>query len=272
MQYIDCHTHSDNSFDGKSSLAHMCAKAFKLGLSVYAITDHFESNMELVPEFDFFKAIDTSVKQAESLKAIYEKKGLTVLTGIELGQAVQNSQNAKKALEYNYDMVIGSLHNNKGEEDFYFIPYKEMTLKEIYDLLERYFSELFEISKLSFFDTLAHLNYPLRYIIGNHKIDVDITRFYDIISEILKTLIRNDKSLELNTSGLRQNIKDFLPGKDIMKLYYDLGGRLVTIGSDAHNTEDLAKGIKEGYELLGEIGFSHITYYKERKPCYIELK
>ncbi|MCI7350510.1 MAG: histidinol phosphate phosphatase, partial [Ruminococcus sp.] len=93
----------------------------------------------------------------------------------------------------------------------------------------------------------------------------------ELIAESFKTLISNGKGIEINTSGLRQKYGKTFPDLSYLKLYKDLGGEILTIGSDAHCTADLGKGVKEGSELAQAAGFKRICYFEERKPVFVEI-
>ena len=94
----------------------------------------------------------------------------------------------------------------------------------------------------------------------------------DIIEEIFKVIIQNGKGIEINTSGLRQKYGDVFPSFKYIKLYRELGGEIITIGSDSHTTEDLGKGIPEGISLAEKAGFTYVSYFIKRKPCFIKIK
>ena len=207
----------------------LCEQAIKLGLYSISITDHCECN-----EYFFNnvrKSIEASVMASGKARASYGSK-MKVYTGIELGQPTQNKLAADDVLSLcDYDFVIGSLHNLKNEQDFYFLEYNN---DNVNDLLERYFTQLYELAVDNRFDTLAHMTYPLRYIVGNVTKEIKYDTYKEMIDEVLKVLARNKKALEINTSGLRQRIGMTLPGENIVSRFRELGGKYITIGSDAH--------------------------------------
>ena len=250
----------------------MCEQAIKIGLDVITITDHCEVNGWNTPqdsEFgDFSKLIPESIAHLKESQKKYSSK-IKLLRGIELGQATQDLDAANKALSLdNFDFVLGSVHNVRDTRDFYWLEYTETYAKK---LLQIYFEEVLELTQWNKFDSLAHLTYPLRYITGEHKIEIDINNYLPIIDEIFLTLIKNGKALEINTSGLRQNIGLTLPDRFLIERYKSLGGTYITIGSDAHTVSDLGKGINEGLHLLTNIGFNSYTYFEERKPIIVPI-
>src|SRR5574344_998794 len=167
-RYIsDSHTHSENSFDGNDSIIMMSERAATLGLYSLTITDHCECQEYF--EKDYKETISKSVLDISKAKALYHNR-VKVLTGVELGQPTQSITAAKNVLSLaDYDFVVGSLHNLKNEQDFYFLEY---TQENVPELLKRYFNELLELAQQNMFDSLAHMTYPMRYIIGNSKIKV----------------------------------------------------------------------------------------------------
>ena len=240
----DNHTHSGNSFDGNDSVMMMCERAANLGLYSITVTDHCECNEYYgnKDNIDYKKAIKDSITDTAKARAMYMNR-LAVYTGIELGQPYQNMEAAKEVLSFTeYDFVIGSLHNLKGELDFYFLEY---TPQKAIELLDRYFGELTELVETGCFDSLAHLTYPMRYISANPEITVNI--------------------------GYFQVIGKTMPGEDIIKRFKELGGKYVTIGSDAHRWGDVGSGIEDGMRVLLKCGFTHFTVYEKRKPRLLPI-
>lgn len=263
---FDSHTHSIHSFDGNHSCNALCDGAIEHGAIGIAITDHCDIDMK-----DFEPEKFAKVQFADVTKTQTEYKDkLQVLHGIELGQGIFNKPLSEKILsDYKYDFVLGSIHNLKGFDDFYFLDYKQYNIKQ---LLTQYFEAELELAEWGNFDSLAHLTYPLRYIVAREHIDVDITEYYDVIEAIYKTLIRNDKALELNVSGLFMDMKDTLPNKPLLTFYRDLGGKLITVGSDSHYCDKICRGIDRGYDILKDLGYGFFTIFEARAPKLIEIK
>ena len=99
----------------------------------------------------------------------------------------------------------------------------------------------------------------------------DLSCFSDLIDELLRTMIDKGIGLELNTSGLRQSIAQTMPPIEYFKRYKELGGELVTIGSDAHNISFIGSGIEKGMQMLQEVGFDYFAFYRERQPRMIKI-
>lgn len=267
MNLIDCHTHSSNSPDADDTVLAMCKKASLLGLVAYAITDHCECNVYYDEGYD--KTTEKSFAEITAIKEKYDGR-LNLLCGIELGQANQNYGNAEKVLsDKRLDFVIGSVHNLTGFADFAFLDYPHENKTH---LLEAYYKEMLEICKWGKFDILGHLTYPLRYMVGEQGFEIDMKPFHEPICEIFRTVIENGMGIEINTSGLRQKYGKTFPDLEYIKLYRELGGEILSLGSDSHCTMDLGKGIADGAELALEAGFKAVTYFKERKPHFVDLK
>ena len=198
---------------------------------------------------------------------------LTLSAGIELGQPNYNIELSKEIInKHNYDFVIASTHGIGDSGDLCNVNYSNMSIREVNDLLDRYFKYYLEMVTICDFDTAAHLTYPLRYIEGVYNVKIDLAKYMDIIDEIFKTVINRGKALELNTSGLRQNIKKPFPTIELMKRYLDFGGELITIGSDSHRINDIAADFPVSLEFLDYIGFKYYSFYRERKANMIKIR
>lgn len=271
MEYtnlIDLHTHTDNSFDGHHSAMFLCETACMKGLRAIAFTDHIEVDDFYHGNFDV-TARQTYFYVANARSAFNGR--LTVCNGIELGQPAYDIPIAEMLTEkYKYDIVIGSVHNLRNKKDFCYMNYDEET--NYPDLVDEYFDEVLTMAKWGGFDTLAHLTYPLRYIVGEAKKPLDMKRYEDKIDAILRTVAEKGKALEINTSGLRQPLGSTMPGKDIVKRFREVGGEFVTVGSDAHYSEHLGAGIEEGMAIAKECGFNCISLFRQRTPTPIPIE
>ena len=121
------------------------------------------------------------------------------------------------------------------------------------------------------FDSLAHITYPLRYL-SLPGSTPSFAGHMEQVKAIFSELIRGEKALELNTSRLLRQDVPRLPDPELFALYHEMGGRLVTLGADAHCTEDLAQGIDEGMELLKQAGFTEFAVYQNRTPVMLPLE
>ena len=264
---LDMHVHSDSSPDGEHAAILLCEYALRKGLRAIAFTDHCEVDSFYTEHYD--RSIQQAYFEASKARSVF-RGSLIVSIGIELGQPVQDLHTADKIIRSaNYDVILGSVHNVRGQKDFYFLDYDNC---DINALLRQYFDEMYEMVQWGGFDVLAHLTYPLRYICGEHGIPVDLTPFADIIDKILKGLAQGGKALEINTSGLRGKSGVTSPGLDIVRRFKELGGKYITIGSDAHCVSDVGVGLQEGLAIARDAGFQEITLFESRMPIKIEIK
>lgn len=266
---IDQHIHTDNSFDGNHNVMFICEKALENNLRGVAFTDHCEVDAKNT----VFRKITVPayVEVMHARKAFVGK--LIVGEGIEIGQGIYNKKIAEEIISaFNYDFVLGSIHNLENEKDFYWYDYSSCDDEKIKDLLTKYFDAEIELAKWNNFDSLAHLTYPLRYIVGEQKFKVDLNDYNDQIEEIFDLLIKNEKALEINTSGLRQDIGDFLPTRMLVEKFKKMGGKYITIGSDAHFAYDVGKGCEDGMRMAVEVGFNKMALYEHREPVLINIE
>jgi len=276
---IDCHTHTHNSPDAKDTVQENCEQAIKLNLQALAITEHCEVNKYYNIEYynaepneydtyDFNIDFEKSMIENTDLKNNYKNR-LNLISGIELGQATFDFKLSEEIIsDERLDFVICSIHQLPSKDDFAFIDYSKYSITE---LMQGYFDEIYKLCRWGKFDILGHLTYTLRYMEGNHGLKVDLKPYQEVIIESFKELIIKNKGIEINTSGLRQVYGKTFPTLEYIKLFKDLGGEILSIGSDSHTYLDLAKGINDGIELAKEAGFNKITYFKNRKPYFIKI-
>ncbi|MGI6773251.1 MAG: histidinol-phosphatase HisJ family protein [Clostridiales bacterium] len=265
---MDLHVHTDNSFDGHHSTMYMCETAVSKGLRAVAFTDHCEVDAYYKDNFD------RSVRQSyiENAKARSAFMGqLLVLQGIELAQPHYDVKLAESIVSgFQYDIVIGSVHNLRDRLDFYHM--ESFNPDEIDAMVSEYLDELINMAHWGGFDTLAHLTYPFRYFYARAGISVDINDYADKVDTILSLLVEKEKALEINTGGLRQPINKLSPEFETVKRFKQLGGEYITIGSDAHYAEHLASGFEEAKQAAMAAGFKNETLFQSRSPFLIPLE
>lgn len=125
------------------------------------------------------------------------------------------------------------------------------------------------------FDVYGHIDYVIRYIIknyGNVMTKIDYQEFRELLDEILLLIIRTNKGIEINTSGIRYGLGTPHPNIEILKRYKELGGKIITIGSDAHKKEDLASNFDVAYDMLESVYFNNVVIYHNRQPEFIKIK
>jgi histidinol-phosphatase (PHP family) len=264
--------HSKYSCDSKEDIDRICKFAISKGLTGIAITDH----VAIWRYGDNFDESDLVSCKNDIIKLREKYKGkLKILFGMEISEHHYNPSFVDKAFNVgDYDVVLCSL------QDDVYIPTQNLKLhynendftkyssEEILQIVKRYYEMLKEASKKYDYDILAHLTYPLRYICVRDKIDFNYNLIKEDIVEILKIIIDRNKALELNTSNSQDGF--FMPNESILKLYKEMGGELITLGTDAHVAEKVDNGLKLGKELLKKCGFTKYYYYENRQPKIAE--
>ncbi len=267
-QGIDCHSHSEFSPDGKDSVAAMCDRALELGVSVYGLSDHCEIDYYEVQSYE--KRLQKSWAAMRQQKERFADKKMKLLAGVEIGQTLKNPVLAAKVAAQAPDFVLLSLHRTRNIADFSFLDYTTQyaSPESRKALLDTYYSELLEMACESDYDILAHLSYPLRYM---SHLGVTIDEQAELIDEILRTLVRRGKALEINTSGLRAKDGFTMPDYSIVCRFHKLGGEFLSIGSDAHCAAHLGVGLQTACEMAEKAGFRFLTYFEKRQAQPLAL-
>lgn len=272
MKICDMHTHSSNSFDAIDSVDTMCRAAIDRGLYALAVTDHCEAPFIRFGEDCEFGSFDRQIPQsyadACAARVKYADK-LKVLRGMELGEPAHDPAQTAHALGYGtFDFILASVHNLKNMQDFYFMNYRGVNTDS---LLAQYFEELAETAAFPHFDSLSHLTYPLRYILTGTGTIPDLSRHADRIDTVFRILIQNGKALEINVSGLFRELRCTLPDEPLVRRFRELGGKYITVGTDAHSADMIGKGIAEGIAVAKRAGFSQYTIYENHQPIMIDI-
>lgn len=267
---FDSHTHSRFSFDGDPSAdpAALCEAAMARSITHLALTDHYEVGND--PE-GLNMPYDAAAAKEAVLAAKEAFAGKIVLSyGIEAGQINQYPDLALRFLsEHRFETVIGSVHNLRGKPDFYFWDMRNISEQEFHEHWIAYLKEIREILAIGGFDILAHLTYPVRYLRkAGKRFDLSFDR--PLLEEILGTVIDQGILLEVNSSGFRQGIDSPLPDRRILSLYREMGGRLISVGSDAHNPAHIGSDFFKTEAFLLSIGFDRI-YFTENKVLTEQL-
>lgn len=268
----DMHTHSEHSHDSVCPIEEMCLAQLERGTDIFAVTDH--CNVRAFQQKDVYTPIIKAWETVQELNKAYQGR-IRILSGVEIAEGFFWFPEELKKLKAlcPYDVIIGSVHCVRfGEltQAYSRIDFSEFPLEQVYAYLDAYFDDMLDMIDGMDFDVLAHLTCPLRYITGKYGIQVDLSPFQEKIRLILEKIIQRNIALEVNTSTY-STMGEFMPNADILRMYYDMGGRLVTVGSDAHVAANAAKNIPEAVEMLKSIGFREIFYYQERKPHGIPI-
>ena len=267
----DFHMHSAFSGDSDAPMEEMIQKSINLGLTDICFTEHQDFDFiykEDEPK-DFFET-DTD-KYRECLSALRDKysNSVNIHFGIELGmQEHLGAKNHNYINSYDFDFVIASSHL-AGRRDPYLPEY--FSGRSEHEAYHAYFQGICDcLNVFSDFDIYGHLDYVLRY--GPTKNSEFVFEEYkDIIDKILMKLIESGKGIEINTSGYAYGMGGPHPAADILREYRLLGGDIITVGSDAHKPQDIARYYRDAEEVLRSCGYKYYCIYKARKPQHISL-
>lgn len=269
MPIFDTHTHSRYSTDARDEPRDMAEAALQKGLLGLCITDHFDCD-----EIPVFCTLENLRGAKAALKPLQEEyRGRLILCrGVELAQGILGPNEARYALALGgYDYVLGSVHAARWRQDFYMVKwYDPPRPKE--ELVREYFEACLKLAQWDAVDAVAHFGYLRRYATARDGVPLDYTPCRDLIEETLRTVIATGKALEVNTSGFRYGLPEWIPEEGILRRYRELGGELVTIGSDAHRCEDIAADHREAQAMLKALGFRRYVYYQNRQPVFLPLE
>ena len=267
----DMHTHSENSHDSMCKIEDMMWSQIEKGTDIFAVCDHFDTSFH--NEYDIFTPIKSAHKTVAELNKKYGDK-CRILAGIEIGESFWVPEVYEKIKNYlDFDVIIGSVHCMRNQyhigpfTDFDFSNVSQSVIDEIVD---QYLNDALSMLDFLDFDILAHISYPLRYVTAKCNRQIDLDNYNRKLDLIFDRIIKRDIALEVNTSSI-DRLNDFMPSTEMIKRYYEKGGRLITLGSDAHVPERASIGFDEAVTTLKEIGFDGIYYYEKRKPIKITI-
>ena len=269
----DYHLHSEHSGDSTAPMETQILSGIEKGLKVMCFTDHYDpefpydNNPDVAPgtfelDYDLYK------KDFLKMKDKYEGQ-IDLRFGVELGlQPHLGSFLQSYAREHDFDFIIGSNHLCAGFDtyypDFLFNRTQEEALKLYLE------DTLANIRVFPDIDSCGHLDYVARYLPDRERI-YNYGSFSDLIDPILRELITRGIALEINTAPLTKGMPYFNPLPDILARYREMGGELITVGSDAHVPERIAGRFEETAGILRSLGFRYYAIYKERKPQMLPL-
>ena len=259
MIITDMHTHTTFSGDGKSTIEEMLDRAVALGVQHYGITDHFDYDYTGV-KGRYWTDAKAYFTRARELQEKYKDK-LKIYVGAELGyqnipQMLQEINEIVK--EYKPDFLINSVH---------FLTFDKTELGEEQDRhssYERYFSWIRNSLDAPYpYDIVGHLSFCVRYAPFKER-TFSYAEHQETLDDILKKIIELGKVLEINSKASPARFDgdariEFVPSQEILQRYYDLGGRKISYGSDAHFVADIVKGRETAIQALKEIGFEYLT-------------
>ena len=260
---FDFHMHSRVSFDGHDTGETLAKAALAAGLKEICFTDHLD--------YDPLDQMGCMAFDTEAYNAEYdalEIPGLSIRRGMEFGMTPDNREQFRKDLQRrHFDFVLGSIHF-VDDLDVYFEPWWRG--KTVLQAERRFLEATLECVQLhDDFDVLAHLTYISKTHCHPAPRPLPYEEHRELTDEILKVLVSKGKGLEMNSSGV-DRCGGFLPTADFFRRFKELGGEIVTIGSDAHRADRVGQYSFEACEILKDI-FGYVCTFEDRKPVFHKL-
>jgi len=260
---FDFHMHSRVSFDGHDTGEALAKAALAKGLKEICFTDHLD--------YDPSGEMQGLTFETEDYNAEYDWldiPGLKIRRGMEFGLTVDNRDQFRQDLQRrHWDFVLGSVHF-VNEQDIY---YKEFWQDKTVEQAVRLFLEetLKCVEHHDDYDVLGHLSYICKARANPDPKPLYLKDHQEIVDEILKILVRKGKGMEINTSGV-DRCGDFLPGEAFFRRFKELGGEIVTVGSDAHTADRVGQYSDRACEMMKDI-FGYVCTFEDRKPIFHKL-
>jgi len=266
--FFDYHLHSQFSADSEMTMEELCQTAVQKGLKEIAITDHHDIDYQ-DNTIEFLIDKEKYLKAIEKMQKKYEGK-LIIRKGIEMGLQSHILTECDQYLKDDFDFVIASFHTAEKNDLYngdFFSGYSQ------WEAYIQYLKTVLKVVKeYDNYNVIGHLDIIRRYGDFEKKPDLlENEQAENLIKEILKTIIKKNKGLEVNTSGYRLDGQNPLPSFEILKLYHQLGGEILTLGSNSHKTEDIAQKFDYTISQLRKIGFEKLTTFNKMKAEFHEL-
>lgn len=262
MINADFHIHSGFSSDSREPLKEMARSAAEKGLKTVCFTEHMDFDY---PTGEFQLDTDSYRRELLRVRAELQDK-IEILFGVELGLLDYASDRLYKFVSgREFDFVIGSAHTADGIDPYYPEYFGKYGGKN--GILRFFEKMLAGIKAFDGFDVLGHLDYIVRY---SPEKKYDPADFREVIDEILKTVISKGKGIEINSKGV-PTIGYPHPHPFVLSRYKELGGEIITIGSDAHDRSRIAADFDLAEQALKDAGFNYYCIFRRRKPEFLKL-
>lgn len=261
----DYHVHTDFSCDSEADMEAVCEAAIDRGLSEIAFTDHLDFGPADPPgcfrQIEYLAAI-------ERCRAHYGDR-LTIRTGVEIGEPHLFAREAARVLAMgDFDIVLGSAHYADGMQAAWKANFFDQPLRQAY---EAYFRQVVRLAAEGEFDILGHVDLVKR---DAHKFEKPYDGpepYADMIRAALRAIVERGKGLEINTSPIRRGLPEPCPSMEILHWYRELGGEILTIGSDAHAPEAVGADFDVALEIARAVGFTRLARFEQRQIHWIGI-
>ena len=268
MYLSDYHFHTICSSDSTATLLEQAEAALAAGVQELCVTDHWnlldQQGNRLPTVYDW----SAPLEQYRAVRSRLPEE-LEVRLGIEVGNGVLDPAAVDASLELpELDFAIGSLHSQSaaaGGRGIFTAARACVCREDGVAIIDDYMDMLEELVRTDGFDVLGHVIYPLRYIPPEYGLDLH--PWWDRLAEVLRTVIRQGRGIEMNTSA-GTTVEQW---RDVLALYPDLGGEVLTLGSDAHQSRSIAAAFPQALELIRCVGLRYLCVYRRRTPLFCKL-
>jgi histidinol-phosphatase (PHP family) len=261
----DYHIHTHLSCDSEGQMAAMCEAAIARGIREIAFTEHVDFGPADPP--DYFRP-EEYLAEIEDCRACYGDR-LTIRTGAELGDPHLFGTQPQAVLDMvACDVVIGSAHYAEGMQVAWEAPFFEQPLRQAY---EAYFRQVVRLAAEGEFDVLGHLDLVKRDANKFGKVYDGPEPYADMIRAALRSIIERGKGIEINTSPLRKGLSEPCPSLEVLRWYRELGGEILTIGSDSHYPEHVGSCFEVALEMARAAGFTRLARFEKRRVIWLEI-
>lgn len=257
----DYHMHTNFSDDSALIMEDAVRKAIEIGLDEICFTEHINAVYNY-HDCDCKKYL----KELERCRELFKDR-ISIKFGMEFGLQSQLCKYYETIFHnYDFDFIILSVHliNNL---DLWNQDYQQGKTQDEYN--RGYYEELLNIvENYNDYSVLGHMDLIRRY---DRICEYPFEKCRNIVEKILKTVINNGKGIEVNTSSFRYCLQDLMPSRDILKLYKNLGGKIITIGSDSHRIDHIGYKIPFIYDQLKDMGYTHFCTFNKMQPLFHKL-
>ncbi len=245
--------------DGQSEMAAVCERAIRLGMSEIAFTDHADFGPADPP--DYFHPVEY-LAEIERCRARYGHQ-LTIRAGVEMGEPHLFARQAQAVLAAGeFDLVLGSAHYAEELQAAWKADFFEQPLRQAY---EAYFRQVVRLAAEGDFDILAHVDLVKRDARQFGQAYDGPAPYADLIRTALRSIIERGKGIEINTSPLRRGQPEPCPSIEVLRWYRELGGEILTFGSDAHTADDIGACFNTALDMARSAGFTRLAHFEKRQ-------
>lgn len=251
---FDSHTHTAFSADSEMVATEAVERAREQGLGI-VFTEHLD--------LDFPGELDFTFDPEAYWRAYEPLRGEDVRLGVEIGMQRHAAQDNRAFAERApFDQVIVSQHLLDGVDLYEKTCYEGKDKRTVYEM---HLADMRDnLLCHAFADILAHIDYITRYAASVYDSpELGYADYADGIDGVLRACIETDTVLELNTRRLgdRHAAKELLP---LYARYRELGGKYVSIGSDAHGVETIGAHFAFALDMMEAVGLTPVTFCKRQ--------